>query len=242
MTDKAASWQAHIITLMPDIYPGPLGARLAGRALARGIWGLHVHDLRDFGHGKHRAVDDAPMGGGAGMVIRADIASAAIDAVLALEKSRLPLIALSPRGQPFTQKKARALSAGAGVILFCSRFEGLDERVLSGRNMEEISIGDYILSGGDIAAMALLDAVIRILPGTMGKVASGVEESFEMGLLEYPHYTRPVAWEGCEIPEILRSGDHQKIAAWRQKQSENLTIARRPDLWAAYAEKLKKSK
>lgn len=231
------TWKAHVITLLPEAFPGLLGHALSGRALEKGIWSLNTVALRDFGRGKHKDVDDTPSGGGAGMVIRADVACAAIDAVQAGAQSgtqNLPIIALSPRGKPLTQAKARALAAGDGVILFCARFEGVDERIFATRDIEEVSIGDYILSGGEGAAQILLDAVVRLLPGVMGAPESGVEESFEDDLLEYPHYTRPQAFEGAEIPAVLTSGDHAKVAAWRREQAEKLTQSRRPDLWARH--------
>ncbi|MDD9798223.1 MAG: tRNA (guanosine(37)-N1)-methyltransferase TrmD [Alphaproteobacteria bacterium] len=224
------SWRARIITLLPSMFPGPLATSLAGRALQDGLWALDIFDLRDFGIGKHKIVDSPPAGGGAGMVLRADVAGAALDKTCQGHEN-LPCFALSPRGKPLTQDKIRELATGAGVILLCARFEGMDERVLSARPIEEISIGDYILSGGEPAALVLLDAVVRLLPGVMGKAESAIEESFENGLLEYPHYTKPTIWEGQEIPAILSSGNHQKIAAWRRTQAENITRTRRPDLW-----------
>ena len=224
-------WRATVFTLFPDMFPGPLGTSLAGDALARGLWSFEAHDIRAQGLGRHRAVDDTPAGGGPGMVIRADVLAAALDAGLAGDDSR-PRLLLSPRGAPLTQARARALSAGAGVVLVCGRFEGVDERVIDARGLEEISIGDYVLSGGEIAAMVVLDACVRLLPGVMGKEASGLEESFEGGLLEYPHFTRPREWEGREIPEILLSGDHAKIKAWREAEALRITRERRPDLLA----------
>ena len=225
------SWMAHVITLFPDMFPGYLGYSLAGRALASNIWGCNTVDLRDFGHGKHQAVDDTPAGGGGGMVMRPDVVGEAID-YIRQGREDLPIIALSPRGRPLDQESVKTLATGRGVILFCSRFEGVDERVLKNRPIEEVSIGDYILSGGEPAALVLLDAVIRLLPLVMGNAVSHCEESFENGLLEYPHYTRPSLWEGREIPSVLLSGDHQKIEQWRQQQSEELTRNRRPELWA----------
>lgn len=222
-------WTACVLTLFPEMFPGPLGFSLAGQALAGGLWQLDAVDIRDFGIGRHRAVDDTPAGGGAGMVMRADVVGAAIDAARARHPA-LPLIALSPRGKPLTQHRVRELSAGAGVMLLCGRFEGIDERVIEGRQAEEISIGDYVLSGGEPAAMVLIDAAVRLLPGVMGAQTSGVEESFETGLLEYAHYTKPRVWEGREIPPILLSGDHGRIAAWRRAEAERLTRERRPDL------------
>jgi len=224
------SWRARIITSLPSMFPGLLATSLAGRALQDGLWALDIIDLRDFGIGKHKTVDSPPAGGGAGMVLRADVACAALDTARQSHES-LPCFALSPRGKVLTQDKIRELATGAGVILLCARFEGMDERVLSARPIEEISIGDYILSGGEPAALVLLDAVVRLLPGVMGKAESAIEESFENGLLEYPHYTKPTIWEGQEIPAILASGNHQKIATWRRAQAENITRTRRPDLW-----------
>ncbi len=222
-------WRASIFTLYPDMFPGPLGASLSGDALGRGTWSLETHQIREHGLGRHRAVDDTPAGGGPGMVIRADVLAASLDAGLAADDPR-PRLLMSPRGRPLTQARVRALAAGPGVAIVCGRFEGVDERVIAGRGLEEVSIGDYVLSGGEIASMVLLDACVRLLPGVMGKEASGSEESFEGGLLEYPHYTRPREWEGREIPEVLLSGDHAKIARWRAEQSRALTAERRPDL------------
>jgi len=226
-------WRAGVITLFPDMFPGPLGVSLAGKALNEGIWGLEVHDLRLQGAGRHRVVDDTPSGGGPGMVLRADIAAAAIDAVHPKGDPR-PLIYLSPRGAPLTQAKVRALAEGPGAVLFCGRFEGLDERVIAARGMEEVSVGDFVLAGGEIAAMALIEAVTRLLPGVMGAENSGTEESFEGGLLEYPHYTRPQDFEGRSIPDVLNSGNHREIARWRREAAEELTKTRRPDLFALY--------
>ncbi len=222
-------WRATIFTLFPDMFPGPLGLSLAGDALARGVWALDTHDIREFGLGRHRAVDDTPAGGGAGMVLRADVLAASLDAHIPAGDAR-PRFLLSPRGKPLTQSRARELSAGDGAILVCGRFEGVDERVIAARQLEELSIGDYVLSGGELAAMVMLDAVVRLLPGVMGKEASGVEESFESGLLEYPHYTKPRDFEDHAIPDILLSGDHAKIAAWRKAQALQITRQRRPDL------------
>jgi len=222
-------WRATIFTLFPEMFPGPLGVSLAGEALARGVWSFGAYDIRNHGLGRHRAVDDTPAGGGPGMVIRADVLAAALDAGLGAEDKR-PRLLLSPRGAALTQSRARTLAAGEGVILICGRFEGVDERVIAGRSLEEISIGDYVLSGGEIAAMVILDACVRLLPGVMGKAASGAEESFETGLLEYPHFTRPRDWEGREIPSILLSGDHAKIKAWREAEARRITRERRPDL------------
>ncbi|WP_114008234.1 tRNA (guanosine(37)-N1)-methyltransferase TrmD [Cohaesibacter intestini] len=228
-----APWRATILTLYPDMFPGPLGTSLAGRALENGLWSLDILHIRDFAEGKHRNVDDTPAGGGAGMVLRPDVVGRAIDAATG-EGDMRPRILLSPRGKSLTQEKVRSLKEAGGAILLCGRFEGVDQRVIDGRNLEEISIGDYILSGGELGAMVLMDAVVRLLPGVMGKVASGEDESFESGLLEYPHYTRPTIWEGHEIPEILASGHHGKIAQWRHEQAVALTKERRPDLYEAW--------
>lgn len=230
MTD-APLWTATILTLLPEMFPGPLGASLAGRGLETGRWALDVVNIRSFATDRHGTVDDTPAGGGAGMVLRADILAKAIDAARA-RAPETPAIYLSPRGEPLTQSLVRSLAAGPGVIAVCGRFEGIDERIIEGRNLREISIGDYVLSGGELAAMVLFDSVVRLLPGVIGKEASALHESFENGLLEHPHYTRPRDWEGRAIPEVLLSGDHKKIADWRQTQSELLTKARRPDLWA----------
>lgn len=222
-------WAASVFTLYPEMFPGPLGASMSGTALAKGLWSLEAIDIRDHGLGRHRAVDDTPAGGGPGMVLRADVLAASLDAGLSPDDPR-PRLLMSPRGEPLTQKMARAFAAGPGLVVVCGRFEGVDERVIAGRGLIEVSIGDYILSGGEIAALTLLDACVRLLPGVMGKDESGADESFENGLLEYPHYTRPREWEGRAIPEILLSGDHAKIARWRREQSERLTRERRPDL------------
>jgi tRNA (guanine37-N1)-methyltransferase len=224
-------WRASVLTIFPDMFPGPLGLSLAGKAMASGAWALDVVDIRDFATDKHRTVDDTPAGGGPGMVMKADALGRAIDAVA--DDTR-PRCLLSPRGAPLTQARVEALSRGPGVVLVCGRFEGVDERVIEGRNLEEISVGDYVLSGGEIAAMALIDACVRLLPGVMGAEASGAEESFTDGLLEYPHFTRPQVWEGRAIPDILTSGDHAKVAAWRRAEAERLTRERRPDLWEAF--------
>ncbi len=223
------SWDAAVLTLFPDMFPGPLGQSLAGDALARGVWSLSPYDIRAHGLGRHRAVDDTPAGGGAGMVIRADVLAAAVDAVSPAGDPR-PRLLMSPRGTPLTQARVRDLAAGPGAVIVCGRFEGVDERVIEGRTLEEVSIGDYVLSGGEIAALVLMDACVRLLPGVMGKEASGSDESFENGLLEYPHYTRPRDWEGRAIPEVLLSGDHARIARWRREQAERITHERRPDL------------
>ncbi|MGN6155121.1 MAG: tRNA (guanosine(37)-N1)-methyltransferase TrmD [Sphingomicrobium sp.] len=219
-------FRASILTLYPEMFPGPLGVSLAGRALEEGIWALDTVQIRDFATDKHRSVDDTPAGGGAGMVLRPDILAAAVDSVA----DGRAILALSPRGKPLTQERVRELSSGEGVILLCGRFEGFDERIFEARPIEEVSIGDYILSGGEIGAMVILDACVRLLPGVMGAASSGEEESFEQGLLEYPHYTRPQTWEGRTIPEVLRSGDHAKIAAWRHERAVEDTRLRRPDL------------
>lgn len=226
-------WHARVLTIFPEMFPGPLGVSLAGTALANGIWQLDCVDIRDFGLTKHRTVDDTPAGGGAGMVMRADVLAAAIDHAREDMASDVPLIYLSPRGRPLTQARARELSSGAGAILLAGRFEGIDQRVIDARGLEEISIGDYVLSGGELAAMVLIDACVRLLPGVLGADASLAEESFESGLLEYPQYTRPRDWEGHTIPDILLSGDHKRVAAWRRAEAERLTRARRPDLMAS---------
>jgi tRNA (guanine37-N1)-methyltransferase len=222
-------WSATVFTLYPEMFPGPLGASMAGTALDKGLWGLETKNIRDHGLGRHRAVDDTPAGGGLGMVLRADVLAASLDSEL-VESDPRPRLLMSPRGTPLTQKMVRAFAEGPGLIVVCGRFEGVDERVIEGRGLREVSIGDYILSGGEIAALTLLDACVRLLPGVMGKNESGADESFESGLLEYPHYTRPREWEGRTIPEVLLSGDHAKIARWRRENAENLTRARRPDL------------
>ncbi|MET0605932.1 MAG: tRNA (guanosine(37)-N1)-methyltransferase TrmD [Beijerinckiaceae bacterium] len=226
---RAVTFRATILTLYPEMFPGPLGASLSGDALTRGLWSLEAHNIRDHGHGRHRAVDDTPAGGGPGMVMRCDVLAAAIDAAIERDDKR-PRLLMSPRGVPLTQARVRDLSAGSGAIIVCGRFEGVDERVIDARKLEEVSVGDYVLSGGEIGAMILLDACVRLLPGVMGKDLSGAEESFENGLLEYPHYTRPREWEGRAIPDALLSGDHARIARWRREESERLTRARRPDL------------
>jgi tRNA (guanine37-N1)-methyltransferase len=224
------SFAATILTLYPQMFPGPLGESLAGRALEEGVWSCETVQIREFASDKHRTVDDTPAGGGAGMVIKADVLAAAVDHALALHPD-CPVLAMTPRGKPITQQRIRELAAGPGAIILCGRFEGFDERIFEGREIEEVSLGDIVLSGGEPAALAVLDACIRLLPGVMGAPSSGTEESFEEGLLEYPHYTRPVTWEGRTIPEVLRSGDHAKIAAWRKRRAEEDTRLRRPDLW-----------
>jgi len=228
------TFHAQILTLYPEMFPGPLGISLAGRALEESKWSCAPLQIRDFATDKHRTVDDTPAGGGAGMVLRADILAAAVDYASAAHPES-PLLAMTPRGTPITQSRIRALAAGPGVTVLCGRFEGFDERLFDARpEIEQVSMGDIILSGGEIAALTLLDACIRLLPGVMGASSSGDEESFEQGLLEYPHYTRPNDWEGRMIPEVLRSGDHAKIAAWRKHQAEEITRLRRPDLWGRY--------
>ena len=222
-------WSATVLTLFPEMFPGPLGLSLSGDALARGLWALEARNIRDHGEGRHRAVDDTPAGGGAGMVLRADVLAANLDAALPAADPR-PRLLMSPRGRPLTQARVRELAQGPGVAIVCGRFEGVDERVIATRGLTEVSIGDYVLSGGELAALVLLDACVRLLPGVMGNLASGTQESFEDGLLEHPHYTRPRDFEGLAIPEILLSGDHAKIAAWRRAQAERITRERRPDL------------
>ena len=224
------TFAATVLTLYPEMFPGPLGISLAGRAREEGKWSLDLVQIRDFAADKHRTVDDTPAGGGAGMVLRADVLAAAIDHARAAQPN-CPVLAMTPRGAPLTQARVRQLSAGPGVIILCGRFEGFDERIFAGRDVEEVAVGDIVLSGGEPAALMLLDACIRLLPGVMGAASSGAEESFEQGLLEYPHYTRPQEWDGRTIPQVLRSGDHAKIAAWRQSQAEIDTRLRRPDLW-----------
>jgi len=224
------TWRAAVLTLFPTMFPGPLGDSLAGRARDAGIWSLDTHDLRDHAPDRHRRVDDTPFGGGAGMVMRPDVVDRAIEAVA----DDRPLIYLTPRGERLSQKLVSDLAAGPGVIVLCGRYEGIDQRVIEARRLREISVGDYILSGGEPAALVLLDACIRLLPGVMGEPASAGEESFSAGLLEYPHYTRPAEWQGRPVPDILLSGHHQAVAAWRIAEAERITRERRPDLWAAY--------
>ncbi|GGA91519.1 tRNA (guanine-N(1)-)-methyltransferase [Brucella endophytica] len=230
------SFRATVLTLYPEMFPGPLGISLAGKALAEEKWRLETVQIRDFAEGKHRMVDDTPAGGGAGMVMKPDVVARAIDHVA----DDRPKLLMSPRGEPLTQKRVRALAEGPGAIILCGRFEGVDERVIEGRHLEEISIGDYILSGGETAAFVLLDAIVRLLPGVMGNEESGETESFETGLLEHPHYTRPQVWEGRTIPEILTSGNHGAIDKWRRAEAERITRERRPDLWEAYQASTKK--
>ena len=227
------TFAATVLTLYPEMFPGPLGISLAGRALDQGLWSLDAVQIRDFAADKHHTVDDTPAGGGAGMVMKADVLAEAVDHAMAAQPGA-PVLAMSPRGAPLTQQRVRDLAAGQGVTILCGRFEGFDERIFEARPVEPVSIGDYVLSGGEIGALALLDACIRLIPGVMGAASSGVDESFEQGLIEYPHYTRPRIWEGRTIPEVLRSGDHAKIAAWRKRQAEDHTRLRRPDLWERY--------
>jgi tRNA (guanine37-N1)-methyltransferase len=228
--DGVSPFRADVLTIFPNMFPGPLGESLAGKALGAGIWALRAVDVRNFGRGRHRAVDDAPFGGGAGMVMRADVLG---DAIASVSDER-PLIVFTPRGAPLTQKRVQELSAGPGVVLICGRFEGIDQRVIEAAGAEEISIGDYVLSGGEIAAFALLDAIVRLLPGVMGAAESAEQESFNGGLLEYPHYTRPAVWDGREVPAALTSGNHQAIADWRAAQARDITKTRRPDLYSQY--------
>jgi tRNA (guanine37-N1)-methyltransferase len=227
------SWSATVLTLFPGMFPGPLGHSLPGKAREKGLWSLEVRDIREHGIGKHRSVDDTPAGGGPGMVMRADVAAAAIDAAHP-PGDRRPLIYLSPRGAPLTQGRVRALAEGSGAVLLCGRFEGLDQRVIEARRLEEISLGDFVLAGGEIAAMALIEAAVRLIPGVLGDHASTGEESFAAGLLEYPHYTRPQTFEGRPIPDVLTGGNHSEISTWRQREAEKLTRLRRPDLWTLY--------
>ena len=223
---------ATVLTLYPEMFPGPLGISLAGRGLREGLWSMEAVQIRDFATDKHRSVDDTPAGGGAGMVMRADVIASALDSVASHgENGGRPILAMTPRGKPLTQDRVRALAEGPGAVILCGRFEGIDERLFEAREIEQVSIGDYILSGGEMAALTLLDACIRLIPGVMGAPSSGMDESFETGLLEYPQYTRPVEWEGRTIPEVLRSGDHAKIEAWRRQRAEIDTRSRRPDLW-----------
>jgi tRNA (guanine37-N1)-methyltransferase len=225
-------WRASVLTLFPEMFPGPLGVSLVGQALAAGLWSLTLHQIRDFGIGRHRAVDDTPAGGGAGMVMRADVLAAAIDRARETDAD-LPLLYMSPRGAPLTQARVRTLAEGPGAMILAGRFEGVDERLIAARGVEEVSIGDYVLSGGELPAMVLIDACVRLIPGVLGAEASLADESFEDGLLEYPQYTKPRDWEGRPTPEVLLSGDHKRIAAWRRAEAERLTRERRPDLWAA---------
>jgi tRNA (guanine37-N1)-methyltransferase len=229
-------WRATVLTIFPELFPGPLGASLAGRAAEKGLWSLDAVDIRDFAADVHRSVDDTPAGGGPGMVMKADVLARAIDAVA----DDRPRLLMSPRGERLTQAQVCDLASGGGIVAVCGRFEGVDERLIAGRGLKEVSIGDYILSGGEIAAMALIDACVRLIRGVMGKAASAAEESFAIGLVEYPQYTRPQVWEGRAIPPVLLSGDHAKVEAWRRAEAERMTRERRPDLWAAYQARLAK--
>jgi tRNA (guanine37-N1)-methyltransferase len=230
------TWRASVLTLFPEMFPGVLGHSLLGRALQKNIWSLDVRDIREHGLGKHRTVDDTPSGGGPGMVMRADVACAAIDAAHAANPD-VPAIYLSPRGTPLTQARVRELASGPGVLLLCGRFEGLDQRAIEARNLEEISLGDFVLAGGEIAAQALIEAAVRLIPGVLGAEASPDEESFSHGLLEYPQFTRPQSFEGRDIPDVLTGGNHKEISKWRQGEAERLTKARRPDLWTLFEKK-----
>jgi tRNA (guanine37-N1)-methyltransferase len=225
-------WTATVLTLFPDMFPGPLGTSLAGKALASGLWQLEARDIRDAATDRHRSVDDTPAGGGAGMVLRADVLARAFDAVPATEGR--PRLLMSPRGAPLTQARVAELAAGPGPIIVCGRFEGVDQRVIDARAFEEVSVGDYVLSGGEVAALVLIDACVRLLPGVMGNVTSSDHESFSDGLLEYPQYTRPAEFEGRTIPDVLTSGDHAKVRAWRKAEAERMTREQRPDLWSSY--------
>jgi tRNA (guanine37-N1)-methyltransferase len=233
---RPGAFQARVLTLFPGMFPGPLGGSLIGKALEQGLWRLEALDIRRFARDKHRSVDDTPFGGGAGMVMKPDVVAAALDAAAegVPDRGRWPVIHLSPRGRPFDQARAEALAAGDGVTLLCSRFEGVDQRVLDAREVEEVSLGDFVLMGGEVAAMAVLEAVLRLRPGVVGNAASTEDESFSRGLLEHPHYTRPEVWEGRRVPEVLLSGHHARIAEWRLSRSEALTKERRPDLWRTY--------
>jgi tRNA (guanine37-N1)-methyltransferase len=231
-------WRASVLTLFPEMFPGPLGVSLIGKALAEGAWTLDVHDIRSNGIGRHRSVDDTPAGGGPGMVMRADVAANALDTVLSGGGPSRPVICLSPRGAPLVQERVRELAEGPGAVLFCARFEGLDERVVKARRMEEVSLGDFVLAGGEVAAMAVIEACVRLIPGVLGAGESAVEESFEQGLLEYPQFTRPQIFEGEAIPPVLNSGDHGAVARWRKEAAERLTKERRPDLWTLYEKRV----
>src|SRR6266700_440668 len=233
------SWRASVLSIFPEMFPGPLALSLAGRALENGLWSLEPIDIRAFATDRHRSVDDTPAGGGPGMVMKPDVLARALDACGSHDRPRL---LMSPRGVPLTQDRVEAWAQGSGLVIVCGRFEGVDERVIAARGLGEVSVGDYVLSGGEIAALALIDACVRLIPGVMGKEASGTEESFSEGLLEYPHYTRPALFEGQSIPEILTGGDHGKVRAWRRAEAERLTKARRPDLWAAYQNRPKNPK
>lgn len=223
-------WHATVLTIFPELFPGPLGASLAGKASANGLWSLTTVDIREFTTDKHRSVDDTPAGGGPGMIMKADVLGRAIDAAA----DGRPRLLMSPRGRPLNQAWVRKLVQGPGVVAVCGRFEGVDERVIAGRGLTEVSIGDYVLAGGELAAMVLIDACVRLVPGVMGRESSGADESFSANLIEYPQFTRPQVWEGLAIPEVLTSGDHGKVDAWRRAEAERLTRERRPDLWAAY--------
>ncbi|HEX9323091.1 MAG TPA: tRNA (guanosine(37)-N1)-methyltransferase TrmD [Xanthobacteraceae bacterium] len=231
-------WRATVLTIFPEMFPGPLAFSLAGRALQTGLWSLEPVDIREFATDRHRSVDDTPAGGGPGMVMKPDVLARALDARAGEDRPRL---LMSPRGVPLTQDRVEAWARGPGLVVVCGRFEAVDERVIAARGLEEVSIGDFVLSGGDIAALALIDACVRLLPGVMGKEASGGEESFTAGLLEYPQYTRPQVWEGRAVPDVLLSGDHAKVAAFRRSEAERLTRERRPDLWAAYLDRIRRS-
>lgn len=234
---EQSPWRAVALTLFPDMFPGPLGQSLAGQALEQGLWTLESVDIRAFARDKHRTVDDSPFGGGAGMVMRPDVIDEAVTAVkekAGAKGGELPLVYMTPRGRPLTQDRVRELAAGPGVMVLCGRYEGVDQRVLDAHGAEEISVGDYVLSGGEVAALVMMDACVRLIPGVMGSSVSGEEESFEAGLLEYPHYTRPAEWQGRNVPEVLLSGHHGNIRAWRREQAEAVTKERRPDLWEAY--------
>ena len=237
MSMTATTWTARVLTIFPEMFPGMLGQSIAGKALEQGLWALETLDVRDFAEGRHRNVDDTPFGGGAGMVMRADVIDRALDHAIKLDETQgggSPVVYLSPRGRKLDQERVREIAAGPGIILLCGRYEGVDQRVLDARDVEEISLGDFVLSGGEPAAFALIDACVRLLPGVMGAEASLEEESFEAGLLEYPHYTRPADWCGREVPEVLLSGHHENIRAWRRAEAERITRERRPDLWARY--------
>ncbi len=231
---RSAPWQAVVLTLFPEMFPGPLGVSLAGRALESGLWSLRARDIRASATDKHKTVDDSSFGGGTGLVMRPDVVDAAIAAAPEVAGETLPLIYLTPRGKPLTQARVHALAAGPGAVILCGRYEGIDQRVIEQRDIEEVSLGDFVLSGGELAALAVIDACVRLLPGVMGEAASQTHESFEDGLLEYPHYTRPQLFEGLEIPPVLTGGHHEKIGKWRKAEAEKITQTRRPDLWAAY--------
>ena len=236
MSSKSILWTARVLTLFPEMFPGPLAHSLAGKALEQGIWALETFDIRSFAKNRHQVVDDTPFGGGAGMVMRADVIDRGLNHISKLVPNKnVPILYLTPRGSPLTQAKVRDLSGGRGIVVVCGRYEGIDERAVDVWNMEEVSLGDYILSGGEPAAISLIDASVRLLPGVMGSNLSKIEETFEKGLLEYPQYTRPRTWRERKVPDVLVSGHHEKVRAWRQKESERLTRKRRPDLWDLYA-------